>query len=97
MFLNSCMYAIPTFSVFPNIYIVTISKSALRRIFFLIKKFFFVHILRVMTCFIFRNVYVVFEVLIAISKNISLVTVKVNCAAFHERVIFNFILCLKRL
>ena len=65
--------------------------------FFLSKSFFFVHILRVMTCFIFRNVYVVFEVLIAISKNISLVTVKVNCAAFHERVIFNFILCLKRL
>lgn len=50
-----------------------------------------------MTCFIFRYVYVVFEVIIAISKNISLVTVKVNCVAFQETVIFNVVPCLNRL
>jgi len=37
-----------------------------------------------MTWFIFRHVYVVFEVLIATNKNISLVTVKVNCVSWYS-------------
>jgi len=47
--------------------------------------------------FYFQTFYVGFEVLIAISKNISLLTVKLNCVAFQERVIFNFARCLKNL
>lgn len=82
------MCAIPTFSFVPKyLCIATISKRSstnLNLVYVFLIIIFFIDIHWVRKCFIFRRVYVGLEVFIAISKNISLVMVKVNCCLSRD-------------
>ena len=88
---SSLVYAIPALQCPSQIFVhfhnfVERSTTNLNLVyFFLLKRFFFVAIHWVMTCFIFRHVYMGFEVFTAVAINILLVTVKGNRVSFQER------------